>query len=759
MRAWLRSPLFVALAAVAGFLGLGLMEAVEFVYWNTVYKAYSRPDPTGSVIVSLDGGEAQGTDQAIGSTAKQAHLLNLIRQHEPRHIYFDFPAAAGADPQGDADFVEATSAAGQNVTMVLRGRNASENSRSIVSPPRPMLAPSTDYAVSVSYVNFYGYAGGSPPAVDVDGRTYPSVAAHHSRAQTLDGPIIADFSIDPASVPLFDSAQVMSDGIGEGALARKTVFVTTTNPALTTSVGYFGHGRVPSAYADIAGIAGLAKGAPIVVGQLPFLLLVLGVVLLGRKVQRRKTKLALYLTVLVLLLALPAVLIELRIVAGNAWAIVALAAYAPARTWQRWRTRVERTHSGSGLPNIAALSADGVPTGYDVVAACVSHYEQMLASLPKELHGECARQIARRLSVASGDSKVYATDNGHFVWLEEPRLLGSQVEHFEGLKALFSTPLTIEGHTLDTNVHFGIDRNVDNASASRIQAALASATEAEAKGKLYEEFERQRLEQAPWELSLHARIEEGLRNGDIWLALQAQYDIRSGRIAGAEALIRWNDPERGAIPPDAFILQAERAGRIDMITYWVLERAIEASKALNAQHYPFQISVNLSARMVDQPTLVEHIAEIVTRHGFDCRLMTIEVTETFSMANREVGRTNLASLRDMGFRLSIDDFGNGQASLAYLAEIPSDEIKLDKRFVQAITTSRREHLIVRSVVELAHALGQKIVAEGVEDQATMLALRQMNCDIAQGFYIGRPVGFDEFAGSLQKGAIVSALYG
>jgi diguanylate cyclase len=419
---------------------------------------------------------------------------------------------------------------------------------------------------------------------------------------------------------------------------------------------------------------------------------------------------------------------------------------------------VQLTSAASGLPNIGALAAHGIARSQDVVAVSVSQYEQMLASLPRELHGECARQIARRLSLGSGDHEIFDNDNGSFVWLENSQPLDGLIEHLEGLKALFSSPLTIHGHVLDTNVHFGLDRNIESNSISRIQSALASASEAQAKGKLYEEFGQQRLAQSPWELSLHARIDEGLRNGDIWLALQPQYDFRTCRISGAEALIRWNDPERGAIPPDAFILQAERAGRIEKITYWVLEKSIIMSRELNRAVSPFQISVNLSAQLVDHPMLVRRVADIVRETGADCSLITFEVTETFNMANREEAKRNLSALRAMGFRLSIDDFGTGQASLAYLAEIPSDEIKLDRRFVQAITSDARERTIVDSVIKLAHSLGQEVVAEGIEDVATLEALRHLGCDLAQGYYVGRPMPFSQLTDMLglsQVGAVTT----
>lgn len=750
MRRFLKSPLHIALAFALVCWGLMLTEALDYLYWNQRYKHdfLSRGAPAGSVIVSLDAGKGRTDERAVGSTATQARLLQAIIAQDPQHVYFDLPIAEGADTAGDKAFAQAVAEAGPRVTMVLRANNDASSNIGVIQSPDSMLPASTSFAASIWYLNFNGYATGAPAVVEIGGKSYPTVSGLASGEQALDTKIVPDWSINPGTIPLIDSGAILSGSAGRHALSGKTVFVTTTNPNLGTSVGYFGRGRIPSAMLDIASIEGRKNGAVRDWGSFPLLAIFVLLIQLGRHARSAWKKSAIYSAAVLSVVFLPAVLMSFGIQMLAGLTLMALIAYVPARSWQRWRRRVETTNGSSGLPNFEALAADGIPDGYDVVAATIRQYEQMLASLPRDLHGECARQIARRLSLASGDSKVYATDNGHFVWLEEPRSLESQIGHLEGLKALFSAALVIEGHLLDTNIHFGLDRNIGNSPVSRIQSALASANEALAKGKLYEEFGRQKLEQAPWELSLHARIDEGLRNGDIWLALQPKHDLRTGCITGAEALIRWNDPERGVIPPDAFILQAERAGRIEAITYWVFEKSMEYSRRLNQSRSLFNISVNLSARMVDQPGLVPRVSELAARHNFDCSLLTFEVTETFNMVNHEVARHNLAALRAMGFRLSIDDFGTGQASLAYLAEIPSDEIKLDKRFVQSITTDNRERLIVRSIIDLAHALGQEVVAEGVEDQATMEALRSMNCDLAQGFHIGRPVAFEELTAHL-----------
>ncbi|MDE2561626.1 MAG: EAL domain-containing protein [Sphingomonadales bacterium] len=492
---------------------------------------------------------------------------------------------------------------------------------------------------------------------------------------------------------------------------------------------------------------------------LPVLVLTAFGLLIAQRERRNRRRYLLYFANLLCILVLPIALRLIGIFVTPDAAATAFALFLAIRLWQKRTRRIQQT-SASGLPNLLALTEGAVPVGQDMVVTVVARWEEILATLPKALHGELAQQIARRLSIGSGCSDIYHGDGGHFAWLDEARPLETQLNHLEGLRALFSAPLQIGDHTFDTNIHFGLDRNEGLDALTRLNSALASAAEALKNGRTVEYFEASRLAEAPWELSLHARIDEGLRNGDIWLAYQPQWDYRENRISGAEALIRWNHPTRGPIQPDAFILQAERAGRIDTLTYWVLEQAISAAETMNALGPHFQMSINLSAQMVDKPSLVSSVSEIVRRRGIDCRLLTIEVTETSSVHNRPAARHNLGQLRAMGFRLSIDDFGTGEASLSYLAELPSDELKLDKRFVSAITTSDRNRKIVSSTIGLAHALGQVVVAEGIEDIATFNLLRELECDHGQGYFIGRPQPFpqlrEHYSGMVeQRGRSVS----
>lgn len=737
MRSILKSPAFIAsLIAVLLWIPM-LTSVVETLYWSVRYRV-SNPAPSDYVVVSLDRDNGFQSSGLLTSTAAQAKLLKQIAAAHPAQIFFDFPSAQGRDPAADRTLYAAAAKTGVPVSFVLRTTyNAGDNKGTIGTPDLDAVGP-VPVVVSNWRLNSFGIANWAPTAANVADRALPNIATAYVHGDIGSGRVFGDFSVDPTSIMTLDADRIADGAVSPGVLAGKVVFVTTTQASQPTSVAYYAAGRQPAVAADIAAIVAAKKGQLRQVTVIAWVVLFAAMVCLGRRARKPNLKYAIYGSLMALLLLGPAWLASQNVFTSSEVGLVAVAIYIPLRIWQKRRARDRLTNLTSGLPTIEALALDGFRSGVDVVAVVVSQYEHMLSSLPRDLHGECARQIARRLAVASDISEIHATENGYFVWLEAPCTLKAQVSQLEGLKALFASPLVIGGHTFDTNVHFGLDRNGSDDPMSRIQAALAAAGEAQIKGKLYEEFEQKRRQQSPWELSLHARIDEGLRNGDIWLAFQPQLDIRSGEVTGAEALIRWNDPERGVIPPDAFIIQAERAGRIEAITYWVLEGAIEASAELRRIGAPLHLSVNLSARMVDHPGLLPRVREVVSRHRFDCRMMTFEVTETFSMGNRSQALANLSGLRDMGFRLSIDDFGTGHASLAYLAEMPSDEIKLDKQFIQKIGSDRRERVIVRSVIRLAHALGHVVCAEGIEDEHTLLLLRQMNCDLAQGYHIGIP---------------------
>jgi len=229
------------------------------------------------------------------------------------------------------------------------------------------------------------------------------------------------------------------------------------------------------------------------------------------------------------------------------------------------------------------------------------------------------------------------------------------------------------------------------------------------------------------------------------LHYQPKIDAKHGKVIGVEALVRWNHPTRGMIPPDQFIPQAERTGLIVPLGGWVLNEACrQMSQWRAAGHRDWTISVNLSAVQYNHPGLIDLVRESLDRHALEARCLTLEITETTAMRDANASLVILQQLDKMGVRISIDDFGTGYSSLLYLKRLPASELKIDREFVRDLPNDAEDAAIIVAIVALGHTLGLKIVAEGVETAEQQEFLTSLGCDSLQGFLPGRPVPAEKF---------------
>jgi diguanylate cyclase len=213
--------------------------------------------------------------------------------------------------------------------------------------------------------------------------------------------------------------------------------------------------------------------------------------------------------------------------------------------------------------------------------------------------------------------------------------------------------------------------------------------------------------------------------------------------------MRWTHPRRGAVPPDLFIGMAEETGHIRALTEWTVRRAIDDQRRLADAGHQVCMSVNLSGRLLADESFAETL--IVAARGAAGRLR-VEITETAAMHDPEAALRIIDRLVAGGISVSLDDYGSGLSSLAYLKRIPADELKIDKAFVMGLDQSSRDALLVKSTIDLAHGLGMKVTAEGVETETSLALLSGMGCDMAQGYYVGRPVPLDELIAKLDADA-------
>src|SRR5439155_265607 len=247
-------------------------------------------------------------------------------------------------------------------------------------------------------------------------------------------------------------------------------------------------------------------------------------------------------------------------------------------------------------------------------------------------------------------------------------------------------------------------------------------------------------------LALEHRLRRAIQDGRLALHYQPKMDVRTGKLAGLEALIRWQDPELGAVPPAKFVSLMEETGMILVAGRWALKRAVEDIRRWQAMGLDVpRTSVNVSAIQVRQKDFVESVLEAIAGFGRDQPLLDVEITESVLVDDIEETTRKLQTLRRAGVEVSVDDFGTGYCSLSYLARLPVDVLKIDRSFVVKMRDAGYPRNIVAMIVSLAHTLGLKVIAEGVEDDEQVRLLRDLGCDQIQGYLVSRPVPAEEVA--------------
>ena len=248
----------------------------------------------------------------------------------------------------------------------------------------------------------------------------------------------------------------------------------------------------------------------------------------------------------------------------------------------------------------------------------------------------------------------------------------------------------------------------------------------------------------PRKLTLASELRRSIEEGHLVLHYQPKVDAQTGALLGTEALVRWQHPEHGMIPPDEFIPLAEHTGLITPLTTFVLDTALRQCRTWLRAGHEIPVAVNISTHRLLDLGFPAEVANLLAAWEVPARLLTLEITESAIMADPDRALKVVQQLHDLGIHLSIDDFGTGYSSMAYLKNLPVDELKIDRSFVSNMTTNERDAVIVRSTVELGRNLGLHVIAEGVEDVATWTELDNVGCHAIQGYYVSRPVPSGEF---------------
>ena len=419
-------------------------------------------------------------------------------------------------------------------------------------------------------------------------------------------------------------------------------------------------------------------------------------------------------------------------------------------------TTMALTDQETALPNRRALEAAiaaADPAGLYVAAIGVDRFPQVRAAVGYRLAGEMLRQLALRVSrLRPGDlcARMSSERLALVFRADDPAAALAQLE---SLVVALSRPVTVDGQAIDVGLNAGLAIVAEVHAAAPAERASIALDQARATRRPALAFNAETYGDPASKLSLMSEMLTALGDGEITLAYQPKHDTRAGLVTGVEALIRWNHPTRGFVAPDMFVALAEETGHIRALTRWTLEQALRDQAALRLAGHDLLVSVNLSGRMLGEPEFATEVIDMIAvAEGRIC----LEITETAVIDHPETAHDIIDRFRTAGIKISIDDYGSGLSSLAYLKQIRADELKIDKEFILTLDRNARDALLVKSTVDLAHSLGLKIVAEGVETAESLAILTAMGCDLAQGYFIARPMPLTKVVDFLDEARALSA---
>ena len=728
---------FVAMAMAATMFLIPL----DWLIWN-VQSRISALQPSGEIVyVQAD---STLTDPAVPARrAELAEALDTMRREGVARVYVDaiFPKSRVASP-ADAQLAAALDRWGARVAFVNRldisaeGRGTEVRSTASFAAGRKTVWSGynsnwPNFAWRLPYA-FHTSQGMVPSfAADVAGVTRPPAKSFE-----------VDYGIRSSSFQAMPLTRLLgAPADGRRGLSGKTIVIGTPRDPALPEMRVPGQISAPPSFVAIHAAETLMRGPPRFVAGMAAIgvlaiLLIAGAFANSHTLRRIAYGVAVAAPLYAGLIA-PRYGFRIEL----SYCVPLLATYVILRWRMGWKRRVAQIDPDTGLPSFRALEAHLEQSAKDagfVVVAKVHGYEAILRSLETPHRASYMMKLAERIRVSDARMAVYV--EGHYLgWRlalpNEARLR----EHLEGLRAIFAAPVIVEARSIDVGITFAaavLDPAHAQRSIAAAMAAVEETTEALEPIKLANEAADS---DALWDLSLRARIDAAMEAGEVFCVYQPKLDIIANRLIGVEALVRWEDPERGFIPPLHFVMQCEKAGRMEYLTRYVLQSACSAGRLLHFRGSRITMSVNISATLLTDLRIVGIVRNVLQATGFDANYLVLEITETARIRDLTQARTVLRALKALGTHLSMDDFGVGAANFEALQALPFDEIKIDRQFVSRAATSSKARAITASIVGLGVSARITVVADGAETESDLQMLREIGCSQVQGYALSRPM--------------------
>lgn len=411
-------------------------------------------------------------------------------------------------------------------------------------------------------------------------------------------------------------------------------------------------------------------------------------------------------------------------------------------------TRLANREQFGARLGIATANAKKNRNGVGVLLLDIDHFKHVNDSLGHEAGDKLLRALAAKLRDLVRDIDLVARFGGDEfgILLADVESPGDCVGLVQRLFAELKTPLLVKGHELYVSCSVGISLYPQDGDQIGVLLSNADAAMYRAKDTgrgAYQFYSAEMNQSALDNLMIANALRGALANGELVLHYQPRFDIQTRRVCGVEALIRWNRPGQGLVPPGVFIPIAETTGLIGDIGEWAMNEACRQARVWKHAGMPLPVAVNLSGRQFQGGTLIDCVEAALRDNGLDAGSLGLEITESMLLHDPDEVHRQLVELHRRGTRIAVDDFGTGYSALSYLKRFPIDDLKIDRAFVDGLPDHGDDAAIVRAIIAVAKSLGMRTIAEGVENEAQLEYLKALDCDEVQGFLLGKPVPAEE----------------
>ncbi len=740
-----RKRMKIAVIAVVFGLVSAVLEMplpVEDVWRAVRAELRSRSAPQDVMLVAIDNGTLNALQRPMPSRSHDRIVIDNLMAAGATKVMFDRAHADPESPEADAEFIETLKRHPGKVWLGAMPNVHNWQVEMAAILPHESFREHTRIASFVAKGGPFGLSAKLPTQVEIGGTQLPSIS---TVLASYRGPALwyrPDYAFDPSTVPSKSYESILDGNFAPDEIAGRSIIIGETHTRSNDHFRFRLNQTLPGVYFHILGSHTLKRGIPANLSWFPALLIAIVTIAIQTISGFRSSRILL--GAIGLLMMAPLALDEVGINIEVMSAVLALLGATFG-----FRHIAKKYYSN----DVDAFTTSAIPLGKverdkDVYALKISNFAELSEDWNSNQMGEF---IANLISFIKGpaDAREVVLEKDVLIWLA-PAISGKKLDkHADGLALMLKMVISHDPMSAGSAPALGIDTHYEMPLGQRVKKAIQAAEQAATRGVRFIINDAAYLEARQHRLELLRVLEKGLRDRSIGVGYQPKVNLHTGEIVGAEALIRWQPEGAEFINPQELVLTAEANDMINDLTLIVMDVALhDARKALKCDP-SFKLAVNMSAKSLSDTDFLFDMMILLGEHRFPGKNLTLELTETAKLDDVGIA-AQIRSLRQRNISLSIDDFGTGQSNLEYLEKIPSNELKIDKRFVQGMKTSEESKAIVRATIEIAHSLGKVVVAEGIEDQAMADELAAMACDQGQGFLFSPAVPMEQLVAMMRK---------